>query len=99
MFNLFHLKATNFIAGASTANFWTSVQNFTRDTSKNLTLVAWGIFVVAVVAAGITFSFGRNGSEFAKSWLGKIIIGVIIVAFATAIISTFASAGGANATF
>lgn len=81
------------------ADLWSGVTKFTKSTSTNLTKISWGIFLVAAIVAGIMFAFGRDGSQMAKGLLGKIVIGVLIVALATAIISTIASMGGASPTF
>lgn len=90
---------TSGIAAGDATNFWTSIQNFLSETKKNLVATSWGVFIVAAIVGGIMFAFGRSGSEIAKSLIGKIVIGVMIVSFAVAIISTIASMGGQTVTF
>lgn len=87
------------IAAGEATNVWDSIKKFLADTRTNLTMVSWGVFVVAVIVAGIMFAFGRSASELAKSMIGKVIIGVILVSFAVAIISTVASMGGQTPSF
>jgi type IV secretory pathway VirB2 component (pilin) len=87
------------IAAGEAQNFWDAIKKFLADTKTNLTMVSWGVFVVAVIVAGIMFAFGRSASELAKSMIGKVIIGVILVSFAVAIISTIASMGGQTPSF
>lgn len=84
---------------AAATDVFKSTQGLFRKMSTGLTGTAWIVFLCAAVAAGIMFAFGRNGSEIGKGMLIKVIIGVAIVALAMAIISTVASAGGANASF
>lgn len=64
--------------------------------------IAWTIFAVAVIICGVAWVIGGRGAEFAKSTLGRVVVGVGVVALATAIISTLAQmygGGGAKTNF
>lgn len=79
--------------------FWTKLHTFFASTQTQLTTLAWVVFAVAGIVAGIMFATGREGSQAAKGILTKIVIGVAVVAGITAIITTVASMMGGSATF
>lgn len=60
--------------------------------------VAWTIFVVAVLICAVAWIFGGRGAEFAKSTLGRVVIGVGLAALATAVIDTLAKMFGGQGT-
>jgi hypothetical protein len=87
------------IAAGEGTDFWAAVTKIINETRTNLVKISWGIFALAIVVVAIMFVGGRSMAEIAKSTLGKVVIAVILVSFATAIISTLASMSGQQATF
>ena len=87
---------TNMMMLADTGVF-KKIYDFADETKTNITKVAWAVFILAIVIAGVCWVAGGQNAQFAKSTLGRVIIGVALVALATALVTTLASVFGGNA--
>ncbi len=79
-------------------NVFENIRKFATGINSKLTGAAWAIFALAVVIAGVCWVIGGQTAQFAKSTLGRVIIGVALVALATALVGTIASVFGKSAT-
>lgn len=81
-------------SGTANNAMFDNIKNFASQMSAQITTIAWTIFVLAVVIAGVCWVVGGQTAQFAKSTLGRTIIGIALVALATAIVTTIASLFG-----
>ncbi|MDA3768175.1 TrbC/VirB2 family protein [Lactobacillus delbrueckii] len=88
---------TNMMMLAVNKTMFNNIKNFASEMSSQITTIAWTIFMLAIVIAGVCWVVGGQTAQFAKSTLGRTIIGIALVALAAAIVSTIASLFGKSA--
>lgn len=88
---------TNMLMLAVDKTMFNNIKHFASQMSSQITAIAWTIFMLAIVIAGICWVVGGQTAQFAKSTLGRTIIGIALVALAAAIVSTVASLFGKSA--
>lgn len=93
---LLGLTTNKFLANASV---WENLKSGLEKITEGVKTVSWTAFILALVVAGVAWIVGGRSAEFAKSTLGRVIIGVAILSLAAAIISTLQSTFGGGATF
>lgn len=89
---------TNMMMLAADTQVFSRIGSFANKMTTNITKVAWTVFILAIVIAGICWVAGGQTAQFAKSTLGRVIIGIALVALATAVVTTLASLFGGDAT-
>lgn len=92
--NMMMLKAAK---GNDSTQVFEKIGKFANSMAGNITKVAWTVFILAIVIAGICWVVGGQTAQFAKSTMGRVIIGIALVALATAVVTTLASLFGGNA--
>lgn len=94
-----NLFMTNLLNAYLMGDVWTNIGKGMNSLRSNVTKIAWATFAVAVVIAGVLWIVGGQTAQMAKSTLGRVIIGVALVALATAIITSLASMLGGKASY
>lgn len=79
-------------------NVFENIRKFAASLNGKITAAAWAIFALAIVVAGVCWVIGGQTAQFAKSTLGRVIIGIALVALATALVGTIASVFGKSPT-
>lgn len=87
---------TNMMMLGDDTKVFSRIGSFANKMTTNITRVAWTVFILAIVIAGICWVAGGQTAQFAKSTLGRVIIGIALVALATATVTTLASLFGGN---
>lgn len=82
------------LAGNSAINVFDRIAKGAAQLGTYAKAASWAIFVLAVVIAGIAWVIGGQGANFAKSTLGRVVVGVGIVSLAVAIITTLSDTFG-----
>lgn len=92
--NMMNLLTNGYLMG----DVWSNIQGGANSLSNNLNKIAWAIFAVAVVIAGIMWVMGGQTAQMAKSTMGRVVIGVALVALASALVLSLGKMLGGRVT-
>ncbi len=88
--------SVNSIAGAT---LWENLKSGLEKITTGVRSISVAAFILAIVIAGVAWIIGGRSAEFAKSTLGRVLIGVAVVSLAVTIVSTLAATFGGSTGF